>query len=151
MIKVVKLGGSIYSGIELKSFDEDGNESWNVPEDLNEFKTVAIDTVNWVVGDKIKKAVENNITLLNAANSKAIVLLAKVVNTLNPDLSVLTDKEKTAYDVISLLADNGYSNSELLNSSVNTISECVQQAPSLITTINDATSHEEVIKILNTL
>jgi len=151
MIKVIKLGDNIYQKIEKKSIDEQGNEIWNVPEDLEEFKAVAIDTVNWTVGDKIKKAMENNITLLNAANSKAIVLLAKVVNTLNPDLSGLTDKEKSAFDIITSLGDNGYSDSELLNASVSIISDSVQKVPTFIANITDATSHEEVIEILNSL
>jgi len=60
MIKIIKLGDSIYNGIEEKSIDEQVNETCNIPSDLDEFKKVAINTINWVTGDRIKKIVQNN-------------------------------------------------------------------------------------------
>jgi len=151
MIKTLKLGDSIYSEIEPKTIDEQGNEIWNIPTDLDEFKKAAIDTINWVVGNKIKKAIQGNITLLNASNSKAIVLLSKVVSSLNPDTSNLTEKEKDVYNKMGTLADNGYSDSKLLNNMLDSVINNVTNISQKIADVEKANSIDEIIDILNSL
>jgi len=151
MIKIIKLGDSIYNGIEEKSIDEQVNETWNIPSDLDEFKKVAINTINWVTGDRIKKIVQNNITLLNASNSKAIVLLAKVVSSLNPDTSKLTDQEKDAYNKIITLANNGYADSGLLNKTLDSVTNNITNLSKKITDVQNATTIDKIIDILNSL
>jgi len=156
MIKVIKLGDSIYNGIEYngieeKTIDKKGNETWNIPTDLDKLKKAAIDTINWIAGDRIKKAVQNNITLLNASNSKAIVLLGKIINSLNPDLSKLTDNEKNAFDNMVTLGKNGYADSKLLNTMIDSVTSNITSLPQKITDVQNANSIDEIIKILNSL
>jgi len=151
MIKVIKLGDSIYSGIEEKSIDEKGNEIWNIPTDLTKLKAIAVDTINWVAGDRVKKAVQNNITLLNASNSKAIVLLGKIINSLNPDLSKLTDNEKNAFDKMVALGNNGYADSKLLNTMMDSVTSNITSLSKKIADVQNANSTDDVIKILNEL
>ena len=151
MIKIIKINNNIYQNIEPKTIDEKGNETWNIPTDLDEFKKVAIDTINWVAGDRIKKAVQNNITLLNASNSKAIVLLGKIINSLNPDLSKLTDNEKNAFDNMVTLGKNGYADSKLLNTMIDSVTSNITSLPQKITDVQNANSIDEIIKILNSL
>ena len=56
MIKLIKLDKMIYTNIEFKIFDENGNEVWNnIPNDLKELKNCAIDTVRWDAGRQLKK------------------------------------------------------------------------------------------------
>lgn len=179
MIKLLKIGNSVYEKIPLQvnkavekevdvkvlETDENGKEIYTtkkqvvteyvetknelIPTDLEEFKAMAIDTINWVVGDNIKKALSNQQTLLSASNSKAIALLAKVVATLNPDVSGLTALEKSAYDSIQNLAANGYADSELLNASLASTDSEIAKASDKVTRITNATTIDEVIAVLN--
>jgi len=151
MIKVVKIKDLVYTNIEEKTIDENGNEIWNIPSDLDEFKKVAIDTINWVAGDRVKKAVQNNITLLNASNSKAIVLLVKIINSLNPDLSNLSDNEKNAFNKMVALGDNGYADSKLLNTMIDSVTNNITSLSQKIADVEKAESIDEIIKILNEL
>lgn len=54
MLKIIKLGNSIYEHIEPFTVDEDGNEAWSVPNDINELKAALIDTVKWQAGHNLK-------------------------------------------------------------------------------------------------
>ena len=124
MIKTLKIGDKIYTNVELTvneptevevdvkvlEIDENGKEFYTtkkqvvtefkdvanplIPTDLNELKAIAIDTINWQIGDSVKKEVGNTIVNLSASNAKGIVLVAKLLNTLNPSLDGLTDLEK---------------------------------------------------------
>ena len=151
MIKVVKIKDLVYTNIEEKTIDENGNEIWNIPSDLDEFKKVAVDTINWVAGDRIKKTIQGNITLLNASNSKAIVLLGKIINSLNPDLSKLTDNEKNAFDKMVTLGNNGYADSKLLNMMMDSVTSNITSLSQKIADVQNANSTNDVIKILNEL
>jgi len=151
MIKIIKIRDSIYQNIEAKTIDENGKEAWNIPNDLDQLKQVAKDTVNWYVGSKIKEAVEGNVTLLSASNSKAIVLLAKVLNTLSPDISGLSKKEQNIYNNILTLANNGYADSNLLDNMLSNIISNVTNVPTIVSKIENAATIDEIIDILNSL
>ena len=151
MIKVIKIGDSIYQNYEEKAINENGQEVWNIPTDLTKLKAIAVDTINWVAGDRVKKAVQNNITLLNASNSKAIVLLGKIINSLNPDTSNLSDNEKNAFNKMVTLGNNGYSDSKLLNDMLDSVINNVTNISQKIADVQNANSIDEIIKILNEL
>ena len=151
MIKVIKLGDSIYQNYEEKTINDNGQEVWNIPTDLTKLKTIATDTIDWVAGDRVKKAVQNNLTLLNASNSKAIVLLVKVINSLNPDTSNLTTNEKDAFDKMTTLANNGYTDSKLLNAVIDSVMNNVTSLSQKIADVQNANSIDEIINILNSL
>jgi predicted DNA-binding protein (UPF0251 family) len=55
MIKQIKLNNLIHINIEPKSIDENGQETWNIPSDLEELRTVAIDTIRWDAGRQLKE------------------------------------------------------------------------------------------------
>ena len=150
MIKLVKIDDLIYQGFQEKSFDENGNEVWNIPTDVEEFRKITIDTINWWVGDKVKKQT-GDFAKMSAANSKAIVLLTKLLATLNPDTSKLTDLEKSVWDKLTAFADNGYADSELLNNSLSAVSDYVVKGGDLIDKALKATTIDELIGILNGL
>ncbi len=147
-IKELKIGKQII-GIEPKTIDKNGNEVWNIPQDLGEFKTLAIDTCNWKIGQIVKNAVGGKQVDLSASNSKAISLLAKVVNTLNPDINFLTDLEKSAFEKLNTLANAGYSDSNLLNTSLDTVLNTIPTYTDKIARITSVASHDHVIGILN--
>lgn len=150
MIKLIKLNNLIYQNYEEKSIDEQGNEIWNIPNTFQELLPVVLDTIDWWTGDKIKK-VTGDYTKLAAANSKAIALLFKLIDSLNPDTSNLTEKELSAYNGMKALAANGYSDSDLLNNSINAVSEYLTKAAQLSSQANQAQTVEELINILNQL
>ncbi len=150
MIKLIKLNDLIYQNYEEKSIDEQGNEVWNIPNNVQELLPIVIDTINWWVGDKVKNAT-GDFTKLSAANSKAIALLFKLVNSLNPDTSGLTEKELAAYDAMNQLAQTGYSDSDLLNGSIQAVNEYIQRGEQLAGQAMQAQSVEELIGVLNQL
>ena len=150
MIKLIKIGDLIYQGYQEKSFDKNGKETWNISTDVDEFRKIVIDTINWWVGDKVKKQT-GDFAKLSAANSKAIVLLTKLLTTLNPATTNLTDLEKSAWDKLNTFANNGYADSELLNNSLTTVSDYVVKDGDLINKALQATTIDELISILNEL
>ncbi len=149
MIKVLKKGNLIYQNIDEKIIDENGNEVWNIPTNVDEFKVMAIDTISWKIGDNVKKTLDNTNTKLSAANAKAIALLAKLINTLNPDTSSLTPLELDNYNKLLSLANNGYADSKLLNNSLVAVETEIAKGVDKITRIQNATTLDEIIAILN--
>ena len=149
MIKILKIENKVYQNFEEKKLDEKGNEVWNIPTDLKEFRAMAVDTINWQIGDNVKKALGNTQTNLSASNAKGIVLVSKVLNTLNPNLDGLTDLEKDSWQKMVALADSGYSDSELLNNSLTKVSEYIEAGTDKIARITSANSIENIINILN--
>ena len=55
MIRVIKLGNRIYENIEPKYADQNGNEVWNIPNNIDKLKLALIDTVNWIAYQELKK------------------------------------------------------------------------------------------------
>ncbi len=150
MIKLIKIGDLVYQGYNEKTFDEDGKETWNIPTDVEEFRKIVIDTINWKIGQNIKNATQD-FTRLSAANSKAIIIVLKLLDTLNPDTTGLTVKEKSAYDKMLTLVNNGYGDSDLLNTSLDAVLNGIQTGQTLITNALKATTIDELIGILNEL
>jgi len=54
MIKIIKLGDMVYENIEPFWVDENGNQVWNVPNDIEQLKQALIDTVKWQAWMKLK-------------------------------------------------------------------------------------------------
>ena len=148
MIKYIKLGELVFQNLEPKYINEDGSETWNIPQDIEEFRAAAIDTIKWRMGQEIKKSVETSINL-SAANSKAIALLAKVVAAQNPDISSLSNLEKQNWQKLLDLAGNGYADSELLLSALSAVESEIAKGTEKITRIMSASTHDEIISILN--
>jgi len=150
MIKQIKIGKMIYTNIEPKTIDENGQETWNIPTDVEEFRKIVIDTINWKIGNEVKKAT-GDFAKLSAANSKAIVIVLKLLDTLSPDTSKLSDLEKSAYDKMLTLANNGYGNSDLLNTSLDAVTSGITKGQDLISKALQVTTIDELIGILNEL
>jgi len=51
----IKLGNKIYDSLVPVQYDEEGNEIWNVPNDLDQLKQTLIDTVRWQAHQKLKE------------------------------------------------------------------------------------------------
>jgi len=149
MIKILKKQNQIFTNFEEKEILEDGTVKWNIPQVIDDLKAMAIDTINWQIGDSVKKEVGNTNVNLSASNAKAIALLAKVVNAQSPDVSSLTELEKDSLDKLINLADGGYADSKLLNASLTNVSEFIASGTDKITRITKATTHDEIIAILN--
>lgn len=130
MIRVIKLGDVIYQGIESKVWRAEDPDNPNssaklvynplLPSDAESLKNTLMDTLGWIVGQEIVKTVGDS-NKKDASNSKAIVLLAKLISTLNPDTSGLTENELNAYNKMLALAENGYSDSTLLNRTLDAV------------------------------
>ena len=149
MIKILKIDDLIYQNIDENATDENGEPLYDLPTDIDKFKALAIDTVNWQIGDNVTRSLGNTQTNLSASNAKAVVLLAKLIGTLNPDTTGLSQLELDSYNKMLALADNGYSDSELLNSSLAKVSEYIAAGTDRATRVSSANSIEEIIAILN--
>ena len=143
-IKEIKIGNIVHSNMPIVEDDE-----WNVPEDLEDFKQIAIDTVNWKIGKNVKKSTGNLTNNMSASNAKAIVLLTKIVNAIGFDDSILTELEKSAFNKMTTLAENGYADSNMLVTSISSVSENIEIGTQKVVDITNAESHEEVVEVLN--
>jgi len=143
-IKEMKIGNIVHSNMPMVE-----DNVWNVPEDLYAFKQVAIDTVNWKIGKDVKKSTGNLTNNMSAANAKAIVLLVKIVDAIGFDDSILTELEKSAFDEMTTLAENGYADSNMLVTSITSVSENIEIGTQKVVDITNAESHEEVVEVLN--
>ncbi len=149
MIRLIKIGNLIYQNIEPKHKDEQGNEIWNIPNNPENLKNCLIDTLGWIVSQNIVKTI-GDANKKDASTTKAIVLLAKLVNTLNPDTSKLTENEKNAYEKFLALADAGYSDSTLLNEALATVQEQLQWYAQKLSELNaiDTNSADALDKLI---
>ena len=55
MIRIIKLGNTVYENIEPYYIDENGNKVWNIPTDLEALKQAYINTVRWQAFNELKK------------------------------------------------------------------------------------------------
>ena len=150
-IKLLKVGDLIYQKLDVDvDLLEDTDEIKKILTNLNTLKQTTLDTINWWLGDKITKS-SGNIFKLSAANSKAIVLLVKLLETLNPDTSKLTDTEKTIYDNLTALANDGYADSDLLLNTISDLKSYLEKGEELIKEATAATTVDELIAVLNKL
>lgn len=150
MIKLIKINDLIYQNYEEKYVDDQGNEIWNIPNTPQELLPVVLDTINWWVGERVRKTM-GDLVKMSAANSKAIALLFKVVDSLQPDTSALSEKERQIYDAMVALAGTGYTDSDLLLSSINAVNKYVQRGEQLAGEANRAQTLEELLNVLNSL
>ncbi len=150
MIRLIKLNDFIYQNYEEKTNYENGEEVWNIPNTVQELLPVVLDTINWWVGAKVKKAT-GDFVKLSAANSKAIALLAAIIASQNPDTSNLTELQKSAFDKMTTLGNSDYTDSQLLNNSLDAVVNYVQKGTQLGAQAIQAQSVEELIDVLNQL
>jgi len=148
-IKTLKIGGLVHDHFTYKYEDENGVEVTTLTEDLDEFKVLASDTVKWKAGSTVKKNA-GSARDLTVVNAKAIVLLAKLLNTI-ADVDVLSDKEKVAFNSMLTLADNGYADSDSLVSTTAKVNTEVGKVGDNLKAITGSESIDEVIAILNSL
>jgi len=148
MIKVIKIKNAVYTGIDTQVPSSDGGVMDNpvIPQDIEALRAAVLDTLAWMVGDEIKKATGNYVKM-SAANSKAIALLAKLVAPL-VDTSKLTDAEKSAFNKTVALGESGYSDSELLNASLDAVTSTLQAYAAKIDAATKAKTRDELIAIL---
>jgi hypothetical protein len=149
MIKILKINNQIFHNFNEKSIDEQGNETWNIPQDLEDFKSLAIDTLNWQIGQAVLKKAGGKQVDLSASNSKAIALIVKLLDALTPNLDNLTPLEKDSYNNLLALANSGYSDSEKLKKSTEAVAENIAKYTDKIQRVTQAKTHDEVIEILN--
>jgi len=149
MIKKIKIEDIVYQNLDEKYLNEDGSITWNIPTDVNEFKAMAVDTINWQIGDNIKKALGNTNVNLSASNSKGICLLAKVINAQSPDTSSLSELESDSFNKMVALGEAGYSDSNLLNASLSNVSSFIATGTDKVTRVTTAETIDDVIEILN--
>ena len=149
MIRVFKLGNQIYENLMPYHINEEGQKVWNIPSDPTTLKNCLTDTLGWVVSRNIVEAI-GDANKKDASTTKAITLLAKLVNTLDPDTSILTENEKNAYEKLLALASAGYSDSTLLNEALQAVTEQLQWYAEKISELNaiDTNSPDALDKLI---
>ena len=151
IIKILKIGETIYYGYPTQTEQPDGTIVKNIPDNVDDFKVIVVDTLNWWVGSKIKSQMQNDFTKLSAANSKAIALIFKALKTLNPDTSNFTDTEKSIWNKLDTLTKTDYTDSKLLDNTLTAVTTYIQEGNDLINKALQATTIDELIGILNEL
>jgi len=145
MIKYMKLGNHIIRNTEPYYIDEEGNQIWNIPSDSAQLKSALEDTLGWLVYNNIQKSINRSADKLNASSTKAVCLLAKVISTLSPDLSQLTEKEQSAFNKMLALADQGYTDSDLLNFTSSTLQEQLNWYAEKMQELNSLETLDELV------
>ena len=125
MIRIIKIDGLVFQNIEPKHIDENGQTVWNIPSDPIVLKTALYDTLGWLTSQNIVNTI-GDANKKDASTSKAVVLLAKLISTLNPDVTTFTVNEQAAYQKMLDLATTGYSDSALLNQTFDTLNTQLQ-------------------------
>jgi len=148
IIKYLKVDSDILVNTQIKTTNNPELPGIYITDDLDTFKQYAVDTINWVIGQEVLNALNKEFTKLSTANSKAIALLAKLINTLNPDTTVLSETEKDIFDQLLRLADNGYSDSRLLKNTLEIVSKNIAKYIPLIAEVNKASTINDVIVVL---
>ena len=150
MIKWIKINNFIYQNVEPKTVDETGTEIWNIPTDPDELKQCIIDTLGFLVFRKLGNIL-NAVDKRNAVTTKGIVLLAKLVNSLNPDTSVLTKTEQETYNAMLSLADIGYANSQLLKNTITQLQDVLNWYYQEEQKVKNMSTFEEMLEYLENL
>jgi hypothetical protein len=150
-IKILKTGNIVRQNIVDKYTDEEGNEIWNIPKDLDSFKLQAIDTLNWQIGITIKNIAGGKIIDLSTANSKAIALLAKKIDNIDNNTDMFTDLEKDSYNALVTLANGGYSDSDKLKATLEGVLSGIGGLQQAVGDIQNCDSYDCVIDVLNRL
>jgi hypothetical protein len=150
LINRIKIGSSDYRNLwTYEQYDDSGVVRYNIPEDLGEFRVIAIDTLNWLIGKNVLKVAGGKAIDVGTANSKLGVLLVKAVLQLGVDTTQFTELEQETIRDCDALYDAGYSDSEKLRDTVATLLPTISTFTERIARVSQATSHEEIIDILN--
>ena len=149
MIRVIKIGNQVYENFMPYYMNEEGQKVWNIPNNPAKLKNCLTDTLGWVVSRNIVKAI-GDANKKDASTTKAIALLAKLISTLNPDTSKLTENEKNAYEKLLTLTNTGYSDSTLLNESLQAVIDQLQWYAEKINELNaiDTNSADALDKLI---
>jgi len=147
-LKWLKIGDVVHRNVPVKEITEAGEEIWNVPQDLDQLKQLVADTFAWLVLQKICEILPSP-DKREASTTKAITLLAKVINTLNPDISSLTQKEQEAWQKLQALGQAGYSDSDLLNQSLQALIDTLRWYSQKVQALQEAETLEEVVEVVN--
>lgn len=150
MINVIKIGNVIYNDIQPKTVDREGNEHWNIPNDVERLMACLIDTVGWMVTQKIVSTI-GDMSKKDASVSKGQVLLAKIIALQNPDLSKLSDTEKAIFEKMNQLAGIGYADSELTAKSFDAIFSHLGWYQRKITEIGNCKTFDELVSFAEEL
>jgi len=149
IIKELKIEESVFININIKEEDENGVLSYPELQDVKKLRDIAIDTLNWKIKKEVLKAAGGKQSDLIVANSKASVLLAKTIALLNPNLEDLTALEKESFEIMLNLAESGYSDSNKLKDTLQSVAKNIPFYTEKIQRVTIATSVEEIVEILN--
>ena len=149
-VNIFKDGNTYIENFYTFDKDEDTGEiQYNIPVDLDAFKEKSIDTLNWLIGKNVLKVAGGKAIDVGTANSKLGVLLVKAVLQLGVDTTQFTELEQETIRDCDALYDAGYSDSEKLRDTVSTLLPTISTFTERIARVSKATSHEEIIDILN--
>jgi len=154
LIKYIKLGDKILQNVETYIINpETGEKTKNslIPQNLEELKNITIDTLNWLIGEEVKK-IAGNTTKLSASNSKAIMLVYKLLKQ-NVELNTdnLTKTEKAIINEFDKITESGYTDSELLLNTIKAVGENIMKYNALIEEALKVKNTDKLIKILESL
>jgi len=150
-IKQLKIDNVIHTNVYTYDQEEDGTKHFNVPTNIDDFKAIAIDTLNWLIGKNILTVAGGKAIDVGTANSKLGVLLVKGLMQLGLDKNQFTELEQETLTMCETLYDAGYSDSEKLRDTVNSLLPTISSFTEKITKVNESETIEDIIEILNNI
>ncbi|WP_457564761.1 hypothetical protein [Caminibacter sp.] len=144
-MKILYIDGKEHQNITLHDVDDEGKQTLNpvIPTDLEAFRAICFSTLDYNL-KKMAQSKADNIV----ASAKIDVLLAKMLNTLTPKTANLTASEKKVWNNLTLLAKNGYSDSNIPVDATQGVIDVVTIAQTKAAAIAKATTHEELFGLL---
>ena len=128
-----------------------------LPDNIGQFKENVIDALIWYSTSVITDYVGGTQKLVTL-NTKAISLMVKIINFIidkgdyGDELeSLLSDNELIIFNDLTNLAENGYSDSDILKKTLNMAKNVVRDLNSRINNILRSNNKEEIISIVNEL
>ena len=144
MIRIIKLRNKVFRNIEPYVLDDDGQKIWNIPATPDDLKDALLDTLGFITSEKIISTI-GDVNKKDAGTSKALVLLAKIVDSLNPNLSILSKNEKESFKKMVELAASGYSDSDLLKKSFEALENHVKWYAQKYNEVSQLSTLQELI------
>lgn len=143
LIKQLKVGEEVIDWID--------SNSQEVPKDLSEFKTLAVDTLMWKVSQVVKKASGGNILDVVTTISKIQVAHNHLLLKLLKD-GQIKEEPKTIQDTISKMEElysKDYADSQKALTTIISVDAERDKLYQKIPRVMNAKKHDEVIAILN--
>ncbi len=119
----------------------------DIPTDFSELYSCVSETLDYLTFKKIMDSVKTQYKQ-QAATTKTLCLLAKIINSLNPDLSNLTENEQAIFDNMVTLSSTGYTDSILTKTATQAVIDVINWYKTKLSELEAITDYDALVSFL---